>query len=374
MTEVGVLVDALSMHFGGGTTYLTEQLGALRRVAPHLRLTVLAGTWNADALAAVADDVEVVRTGDGLSRLVWEQVVLPRRSLSAPALLYCPGNSAPALRRSSLPVLLALQNPNWFGSGRRLPHNRTWNRRLRTGLTHRSARTADYLVTVSQALADDVLADLPELADRLSVIPSGCPVLPADHRRPARLPDQVGAGFVLSLANDAPHKRLDLVVRAWSHAFHDTPHAPPLVLAGLIPDHVRRRHGRGVPAALADRLVHVGPVDDRREVAWLLDHARVLVTAAATESFGFAPVEAGQLGCPVIASDIPAHREVAGSHITYVAVDDEAGFGDALRALPSDTPRPPWTWPVSWDDHARQLSSVIEGVATAGGVTDGARR
>jgi glycosyltransferase involved in cell wall biosynthesis len=359
-----VLVDGLSMHFGGGTTYLTEQLAALRRVAPQVHLSVLAGRWNADDLAEVAHDLQVVRVGDGVSRVIWEQLALPRRSLPGPALLYCPGNSSPLSGRPRLPVLLALQNPNRFGSGRQLVHNRAWNRRVRTWLTHRSVRRADGIITVSQAMADDVVADLPEVRDRLTVVPSGQPELPAEQVRPAGLPAYDAAvPFVLSVANEAPHKRLDLVVQSWSDAVAGRADPPALVLAGAIPERSRHRHRALVAPVVRDHLVHLGPVADRREIAWLLAHARALVTAAATESFGFGPAEAGTVGCPVVATDIPAHREVGGGRLSYVPVDDRGALRDAIHALPPDPPRMRWTWPVTWDDHARLLLAVLEDVA-----------
>jgi glycosyltransferase involved in cell wall biosynthesis len=364
MTDLNLLVDALSMHFGGGTTYLVNQLEAIGRVAPSVRMRVLAAPGNAERLAAAVDGPVEVISARGTTRVLWEQTALARRAASPPALLYCPGNSSP-LRRGALPVVVALQNPNFFGAPQHLAHNRHWNRRMRRWLTHRSACSADHVVTVSHAMAGAVLADLPSLAGRLTVVPSGTDHLPVADRPPSPLPDRprLTDGYFLSLANEAPHKRLDLVVRAWDRAVAMMDRPYPLVLAGVIPDTSRERHRRLVDPVRRGSLVHLGPVQDRQEVAWLLRHATALVTMAATESFGFTPLEAASVGCPVVASDIPAHRETIGHRAWLVGADGIEELAHALAAVP-DRERPaPWTWPVTWDDHARQLVGVFGEVA-----------
>ncbi len=362
--EVHVVVDALSVHFGGGATYLIEQLRALESVAPELDLRVIAGPWNAAGLAAaVSSPVEVVRVGDGLGRLLWEQTVLGTRHLPR-GVLYAPGGTAPLIG-SRLPVVVALQNPNYFGAGLDSAHNQAWNRKLRTWLLRRSTRQADEVIAVSESFGREVLADLPELAGRLTVIPSGAPSLPAEEQAPlatgatAAVVD--GLPFFLSLANDAPHKNLDLLVSAWSEAVRDRDptRREALVLAGHVTAARRREQEALVDPSLRPQLVHLGAVTDRRVVTWLLRRARALVTASTLESFGFTTLEAGRVGCPIIATDIAAHRETAGGHATFVAPNDPAALADALRTAPPDPPRVPWTWPITWAEHATRLAEVL---------------
>ncbi|WP_159797264.1 glycosyltransferase family 4 protein [Puerhibacterium puerhi] len=90
-------------------------------------------------------------------------------------------------------------------------------------------------------------------------------------------------------------------------------------------------------AALAGpgRLVFHDGADDatyRRVLA----SATALVSASRDEGFGIPLVEAMTLGVPVVVSDIPVFREVAGAAGAYVAPDDAGGFVDAVRALDDD--------------------------------------
>jgi glycosyltransferase involved in cell wall biosynthesis len=362
--EVRVVVDALSVHFGGGATYLVEQLRALESVAPELDLRILAGPWNAAGLAgAVSSPVEVVRVRDGMSRLLWEQTVLSTRHVPG-GVLYAPGGTAP-LVGCRLPVVVALQNPNYFGAGLASAHNQVWNRRLRTWLLRRSTRQADEVVAVSESFGREVLADLPELGARLTVIPSGAPSLPSTEQAPlatdATAAVIAGQAFFLSLANDAPHKNLDLLVSAWHDAMRplEPSRRVALVMAGHITAARRAEQQASVERDLQPLLVHLGAVTDRRTVTWLLRRARSLVTASTLESFGFTTLEAGSVGCPIIATDIAAHRETADGHATFVAPHDRVALADALRAAPVDPVRAPWTWAMTWADHATRLAGVL---------------
>lgn len=72
---------------------------------------------------------------------------------------------------------------------------------------------------------------------------------------------------------------------------------------------------------------------DRRDVgAVLRDATDVLLSTSRAESFNLPLAEAGVFGIPVVASDIPAHREVldAGRAGWLVPPGDEAGFTNAL--------------------------------------------
>jgi glycosyltransferase involved in cell wall biosynthesis len=90
-------------------------------------------------------------------------------------------------------------------------------------------------------------------------------------------------------------------------------------------------------AALAGpgRLVFHDGADDaayRR----VLGSATALVSASRDEGFGIPLVEAMTLGVPVVVSDIPVFREVAGAAGAYVDPDDVDGFVREVRALDDD--------------------------------------
>ena len=63
---------------------------------------------------------------------------------------------------------------------------------------------------------------------------------------------------------------------------------------------------------------------------------RVLIAPSLDETYGMTVAEATALGIPVVASDIPAHREALGPSATYVDPRDTEGWIDAVRPLMTD--------------------------------------
>jgi glycosyltransferase involved in cell wall biosynthesis len=66
----------------------------------------------------------------------------------------------------------------------------------------------------------------------------------------------------------------------------------------------------GASVGIDSRLTMAGSVDDAALGAWL-GNADVFVSMSEHEAFGIAVLEAAIAGIPVVASDIPAHRELA---------------------------------------------------------------
>jgi glycosyltransferase involved in cell wall biosynthesis len=115
-------------------------------------------------------------------------------------------------------------------------------------------------------------------------------------------------------------------------------------------------------------VFHDGASDDTyRDV---LRGATALVSASRDEGFGIPLVEAMSLGTPVVVSDIPVFREVAGAAGAYVDPDDVGGFVRALRDLDD-----PDVWEArsatardqaarySWETSAKVLLALLERVA-----------
>jgi hypothetical protein len=77
---------------------------------------------------------------------------------------------------------------------------------------------------------------------------------------------------------------------------------------------------------------HIGP----EQLGALYRRAELAVCPSLYEGFGLTLLEAMAAGCPVLAADIPAHREVAGDAARLVAPRDERAFADGLRELARD--------------------------------------
>jgi glycosyltransferase involved in cell wall biosynthesis len=186
---------------------------------------------------------------------------------------------------------------------------------------------------VSRFVADEMVTDLGADPDRVVVIHSGVPPVPAADPAVGRA--LAGAErYVLALGTVEPRKDLPLLVRAFDTVAAARP-GVRLVIAG--PD---GWGGQALGRALArsdhpGQMVRLGWVDaDQR--AGLLRGASVLAYPSRYEGFGFPPLEAMTVGVPVVASDAGALPEVLGDSAVLVPVGDGDALAQALARVLDD--------------------------------------
>ena len=115
---------------------------------------------------------------------------------------------------------------------------------------------------------------------------------------------------------------------------------------------------------LANHVIEVSDISDY-ELERLMLNASALITVSLTEGYGLPPVEALQIGTPVIASDIPAHREILGDACDYVSPHDgEALAGLIVKAAMTQRAEGPihGIKPLSWEDHVKKSLEFIGSV------------
>jgi glycosyltransferase involved in cell wall biosynthesis len=179
---------------------------------------------------------------------------------------------------------------------------------------------ADAVVTVSETTAGLIAAK--RLTRRpVTVVPNAAEPVPAQEAEPAREPR---SGRLVYMGSFMPYKNVETLARAAAllpgHELH---------LLSRAPDGARER----LTALAGDgRLVFHDGVSDE-EYRRLLRGATALVSASRDEGFGIPLVEAMLLGTPVVVSDIPVFREVAGEAGAFVRPDHAEGFAAAIRSL-----------------------------------------
>ncbi|MGI4731984.1 MAG: glycosyltransferase family 4 protein [Janthinobacterium lividum] len=138
---------------------------------------------------------------------------------------------------------------------------------------------------------------------------------------PTELPYFVSVGTIEGRKNHI------LLLRLWKRLVERMGRdAPRLVLVGQRgweADHALAMLDRC--AAIKGVVVELGRCGDA-ELAGLLAHARALLMPSFAEGFGMPVIEALQLGTPVIASDLPVFREIAGDIPTYLPSFDGIGW------------------------------------------------
>lgn len=168
----------------------------------------------------------------------------------------------------------------------------------------RAITQADQLITVSNFSKSRLLHYFPELVEKITVIHSGC-----DHLS-AVVPMAIGGippSFFLCVGNSKPHKNRALLFAAMQE-FSDI----HLVLVGPAEEYDKQLEGR----------VHFLHSVSEEELAWLYKNAEALLFPSLYEGWGLPPLEAMQLGCPVIASRAASIPEACGEGALYFDPSD----------------------------------------------------
>jgi alpha-1,3-rhamnosyl/mannosyltransferase len=155
----------------------------------------------------------------------------------------------------------------------------------------------------------------------------------------ARLRERYGltAGeYVLYPANPWPHKDHATLLRALARLDARPGGAPRLVCTGRLRSEPRRVATLAAQAGLRPEQVRDLGFVPEDDLPRLLRGARLLVFPSLFEGFGLPVAEALASGCPVLASDIPPLREMAGEAARLVTPGDVTAWTEALGALWDD--------------------------------------
>jgi glycosyltransferase involved in cell wall biosynthesis len=200
---------------------------------------------------------------------------------------------------------------------------------------------AGLFLPISTAVGDEVVTRLgvdPEAVAVTGVALRGAFAARHADGTPAPRPASAPGRYVMFVGGPDPRKNLETVVKALGRTGSPD---PALVIAGGYPDRWRRRVERvnakaeGRTPHRPVRLTFLDHVSDDELAGWY-GHAEATVVASRAEGFSMPVIEAMACGSPVIASDIPCHRELVTDPAARFAPDDPDELAARLRAVMAD--------------------------------------
>jgi len=344
--RVALDVTVAQLGHAGPHVYVTELARALgplmgehlRPIASRLAAPVHARRSAGDQLRTLGRD------------LWWHQIGVTRAARRAgAALLHLPAGVGPV--RRAMPTVLTIYDLNVL----RFPQLfRPWFRHYARVVLPRAARSADAIITLSQASKADIVDGLGIAAERVTVVPAGvhpsfAPLAAGSERaRDVRRRYGLAADFVLTVGSVEPRKNLPRLLQAIER-LRGRPGTADVVLVHAGPE-----------GWLANSVLHTAGVRflghvPREDLATLYGLARVCAYPSLYEGFGLPVAEAMACGCPVVTSNVSSLPEVAGNAAMLVNPGSVEEIAAGIEAL--------------WTDEARRQELMARGRRQAAGFT-----
>ncbi|WP_081721018.1 glycosyltransferase family 4 protein [Pseudoxanthomonas suwonensis] len=264
-----------------------------------------------------------VRKLGGLDGHAWEQVTLPRHARGEVILSLC--NTGPLLAGRQI---VAIHDAAPVS----VPASYSWQFRT----FYRVAmpllgKTARMILTVSDFSKREIVRHYGIDEGKIRVVPnSGEQVIRVspDHSIVDKL-GLAGRPYVLAVSTQAKHKNVELILRV---AARMSGRDVKFVLVGGGNTRVFGNES----TSFAENVVYTGFVSDS-ELRALYERAACFVFPSLYEGFGIPPLEAMELGCPVLSSDAACMPEVLGEAAAYFSPEDETSLQRVLENVLEDS-------------------------------------
>jgi glycosyltransferase involved in cell wall biosynthesis len=239
-------------------------------------------------------------------------------------------------------------------------------RRDYASLVRSHARKADAILAVSSTTADEAALKLDVPRERIHVVHPG-----VDERflAAATSPNGNGPPYLLAVATEEPRKNLAVLLEAFA-ILKRRGFGGSLKIAGGAGLDSPRVVETIARLGLERDVFRLGYVD-ARELPSLYRNARALVSPSLWEGFGLPLLEAMATTTPVVASDIPVHREVADDAAIFVPHGDPEALARGIEKVWADEPLRARleargiarVRDFSWEASARKALEIYRGLA-----------
>ncbi|MCM1182327.1 MAG: glycosyltransferase family 4 protein [Roseburia sp.] len=185
-----------------------------------------------------------------------------------------------------------------------------------------SARRADQVITISEASKRDILKYSHTAADRITVIYNGYNAIESPQCGEAEEP------YILAMTSGLPHKNAIGIVKSYAAYCRLTEKPVPLRIIGI--KDVSRF---GLEQDVLANITCTGYVEEDAQLHRMIYAAKAFLFLSLAEGFGFPPIEAMQLGTPVICSDRSSLPEVVAEAAVCVDPEDYDRVAEAIQGV-----------------------------------------
>ncbi len=332
-----VLIDGTMAKGGGGHTYLVNVIPRLCELAPEDQFRLIVGSERiAESLPSMPNlELDLRPPTGALKRLQFTLFQLPLVAREWDAdVFFSPGESAPLW--APCPMVAAFRNPNVFSRETSLHEHWNWGQKVRLGILRAlsivSSRTCQKIMFVSQDSADWIGESIRLPSRRRAVIHHG---IDEEAWRPVGRRAMHPRSYILSVSSIYRYKNFHRLIEAYGELATHLAELPDLVIIGDDQDHeyaLQMETARLALGEVAEKVHIIGEIPYADIKHWYAG-AEMFVFPSFLETFGHPLLEAMVSDLPLIASDIPVFREIAGDAAVYVDPFDPTSIALSMGVL-----------------------------------------
>lgn len=188
-----------------------------------------------------------------------------------------------------------------------------------------SIRSCDRVITISEASCKDILNRVKVPKSKISVIYNG-------YNKITELPECVDkSNYIIAVTSKLPHKNAKGIIEAYEVYFKQCEHPLQLRIIGIgdVEQYALEPQAK-------ENIKCYQYIESNEEMHRMIAEAKIFLFLSLIEGFGFPPVEAMQLGTPVVCSKMSSLPEVVGDAAILVDPCKPDEVADALVKLQND--------------------------------------
>lgn len=263
-----------------------------------------------------------------------EQIVIPQvLRMEKPDLVHFPYFNVPIFYNGKFIVTIHDLTILKFATGRASTHCSLYYgiklQGFKIALNH-AVYNSSKIITVSESVKKEIIDNFKVSPNKISVTYESGELESENTKSVENLPED----YLLYIGNAHPHKNLETLFVAFKIIKKQYPDLKLLLIGN--DDYFYKRLKEYINKInLGNEVVTKGPVKNN-QLAKYYKNAKAFIFPSLSEGFGIPGLEAMNLGCPVLASDIPTFKEIYRDGASYFNQNNPDNIAEKIISVLND--------------------------------------
>jgi len=184
-----------------------------------------------------------------------------------------------------------------------------------------AAKSADHIITISEFSKNEIVEKFNVDSKKISIVHCGLNEVPFEKK-------EIAEPYICAGTSKLPHKNAAGIIKAYIE-YNKISNSPlPIIIKGI-----DSLDGYNVPKEIQKKITCIGFTKDNKEYYSYIANSSVFLYLSLIEGFGYPPIEAMQLGVPVVCSNRASMPETVADAGLLVDPDDAVSVARALEKL-----------------------------------------